>query len=358
MINITYRENYLRAAKLSYPKFVPVYINIFRPLWNIYGDKLKDVLRKYPMLFHNQNLDAVRYSDVEGTPFIDKYTTDAFGCVWRTRVEGYIGEVVRHPLDDWGKFDNFKLPDPELGVPTENGEPQPIIPWDKIFRMLRKAKERNQPIIASMWQHFFFLRLIYLRGFNNIIMDMYRRHEKLYKLIDMLTDYYISLIRIYKKGFNPIDIFAFADDLGAEDKPLISPRMFKEFIYPSYKKIYSEAKTDGSLVFLHSDGRTAELWDLLLDTGIDILYVQDKPNGLENILKLKERTCIFLDINRRLLAFGTPEEVSNYIKHVFELFKDPRGGFIIKLEFHPPAKLDTIDEALKTLNELVWFETT
>ncbi len=353
--SINFRDEYLKAAKFSYPKFMPTTISIFYPVWNIYRDSLKNIVVKYPLFFNWINIPE-HYSGVSGIPFTDMYRVDVFGCIWRTRIEGYIGEVVKHPLSEFSKLLEFRLPDPSVGVPTESGLPKPIVPWDEVFSGMEKAREKGLPVVAWLPHGFLFLRLIYLMGFSNLFIAMYKRDERLYRLIEMLTDYYIELIEIYRRGFSYIDVFSFGDDLGGEDRPLINPRLFAEYIGSAYRKIFSKAKSSGALIRLHTDGRVVELWNQLLDVGVDILNIQDKPNTIENIARLRGRVCIDLDINRRLLAFGSPEEVGRYIKNVVEVFRDPKGGFMLYLEFHPPAKLESIEEVAKVLQESIWLK--
>jgi len=349
--NLNLRDNYLRAARFSYPRFIPTLISIFRPVWSLYRERLKNIVVKHPIFFCGGSIEE--YEHQYETSLIDRYKVDAFGCVWRTRIDGYIGEVIKHPLGSWGDLEDFKLPDPHIGVPTESGEPKTVVPWDEIFSNMERARERGLPVVAWLPHGFLFLRLLYLRGFRNLAIDMYKRIDKLYKLIDMLADYYIELVRIYRTGFSGIDVFYFGDDLGAEDRPLISPAQFKEFLYPAYIKLFNEVKAGGSLVRLHSDGRIVELWNLILGTGVDILNIQDRPNRIENIVKLKNRVCIDLDIDRRLLAFGSPSEVEDYLRNVINVFRDPRGGFMIEREFHPPSKIETIECAIEMLQKIV-----
>jgi hypothetical protein len=357
---VSRRDVYLRVARFGFPRAMLATIAPFYPVWNIYRERLEDIAKRYPELFPYYNPKDVIYIDPPGIPYTDIVKVDAFGCVWRSKVVGYIGEVVKHPLDDWSKFRDFKLPDPEAGVPTESGEvnyltrqgiAKAIVPWNEIFESMEKARERGDIVSAWLPHGFLFLRLIYLRGWTNLFIDMYRKRNELYQLIDTLTNYYLEIVKIYKRNINKIDIFTFGDDLGGTDRSLIRPTHLKEFIYPAYRKIFQEAKSSGALVYLHTDGCTVELWDQLIDSGVDVLNIQDRPNGLENILKLKGRIAINLDIDRQLLAYGKPSEVKEYVSKVMNLFKDPRGGFMIYCEIHPPANLESIEELAKTIIE-------
>jgi len=348
-----YRENFLRAATFSEPEYIPCRIYIFWPVWNIYREKLLKTAKRYPHIFGSV---PDRFDEGEpGIPLVDEYKQDAFGCVWRTRIKGYIGEVVKHPLNDWSNFENFRLPDPEAGLPTESGEPTAIIPWDKVFSELEKARERGELVVASLPHGFLLQRLYYLRSLPKLLVDMYRGDPRLERLIDMLTDYWISIIRIYKRNLSRIDVFSFGDDLGAQKGPMIRLEHFKRYILPSYRKIFSEARSAGALIRLHTDGDIMALSDLLMETDVNILNIQDRVNGIDRIAeKFKGKICVDLDIDRQhLIPYGKPNEIKEYIKNVVEALNTPKGGLMLYAEVHPPTPLENIIALAEAFNEIM-----
>ena len=87
--------------------------------------------------------------------------------------------------------------------------------------------------------------------------------------------------------------------MGTQTRMPINPTAFKEFIYPSYRKIFQRVRNVGTHVYFHSDGHVVEVMDQLISTGISILNIQDKVNGLENIKSLcKGKVCVEVDIDR------------------------------------------------------------
>jgi len=82
------------------------------------------------------------------------------------------GVVVKHPLSDWNNLKNFKLLDPEDGVPTES---RGLIPWNKIYDNLEKSYKSGSLVIALMPHVFFFQRLYYLRGYTNLLKDFIKK---------------------------------------------------------------------------------------------------------------------------------------------------------------------------------------
>jgi len=55
----------------------------------------------------------------------------------------------------------------------------------------------------------------------------------------------------------------------------ISPRTFRELIFPAYRRIFGCLRGCGIHVYLHSDGHVVEILDQLVEAGVSILNVQD-----------------------------------------------------------------------------------
>ena len=80
---------------------------------------------------------ALRNYDNFGGLYAEGNHVDNWGCVWKNIRKGLDSIVVEHPLDDWSKFDDY-VP------PTSGGLPH----------------------------GFMYMRLYYLRGFENFMMDL------------------------------------------------------------------------------------------------------------------------------------------------------------------------------------------
>ena len=350
---LTRRENYLRAADFRRPEYIPAVVNIFWPVWNTYREELERIARSYALLFPDYGRYAVHYEEKRGVIYVDEFYRDPFGCIWRFRIKGYQGQVVGHPLDDWRKLRDYSFPDPDDGLPVEGGG---LRPWEEVFEEMDRAKEAGELVVAPMPHGFFFQRLYYLRGFRNLMRDFILKPPEIYELVEALTEYNLGLVDKLLE-FSGIDVFYFGDDLGAQSGVAVSPRIFEEFIYPAYKRIFSRAKASGARIRLHTDGRVIEVIDQLIKAGVDILNVQDRVNGLENLKSACwGRVCIDLDLDRQvLIPFCTPQEIKDYIRHVVETLGSRRGGLMLYAEVHPPTPLENIKALAEALMENIWL---
>ncbi len=273
------------------------------------------------------------------------------GCKWTFLVSGLQGQVIEHPLDDWSKLNSLRWPDPEAGIPTESG---PIISWGRIEAMVRSARERDYPVIIGMPHGFLFQRLYYLRGFRNLMLDFIKKPSSLYELIDRLTEYYLELVRKAVR-LNP-DIIAFGDDLGTQDRLTVSPRAFREFILPAYKRIFGFVRSAGVHVYLHSDGHIMEIMDDLIGAGISVINPQVRVNGLDNLKAYKGRVCIDADVDRQVvLPFGTPRDVEEHIREIVLELGSRKGGLGLIAGVYPDVPLQNIEALCQAMEKYMCY---
>lgn len=81
-----------------------------------------------------------------------------------------------------------------------------------------------------------------------------------------------------------IDIIEIEDDLGMQDRLMVSPQCYREMIKPFHKRLVSHLKSrkPGLKVLMHSDGSIHEIIPDLIEAGVDILNpVQVNCKGME-----------------------------------------------------------------------------
>jgi hypothetical protein len=352
--SLSWRENYLRSVEFRGPEYIPCRITVMWPLWNTYRERLEEVALKHPLVFPGFKPGSVKYGGKPGILRANRTLVDPFGCVWSFNIEGFQGQVVHHPLKSWEDFKKYEMPDPEDGVPVEGAE-KPV-PWNAVFSSLDKARSEGNLVIAGMPHGFFFQRLYYLRGFTNLMRDFIQKPPQIYELIERLTEFNLKLVDKFLSS-GRIDVFYFGDDLGTQTRMPISPRTFREFIFPSYAKIFQKIRSLGIHVYLHTDGHVVEVLDQLIEAGADVLNIQDRVNGLDNIASMcKGRVCIDLDIDRQyLVPFGRADDIRGYIKRVVELLAMKKGGLMLEAEIHPPTPLENIEAVAKAMEEFMWL---
>jgi len=143
----------------------------------------------------------------------------------------------------------------------------------------------------------------------------------LHKYVDTLKDY--------------IQVIGFADDLGTQEGPQISPQLFKDVYKHRYEELFGYVKKHSKMfVLLHSDGAISPLLkDLLIDAGLDAINpVQSTCKGM-NPERLKKDFGEQLTFwgggadTQGILPYAKPEKVAKHVEKLVSIFS-PGGGYV------------------------------
>lgn len=350
---LTHRENVLRNARFQGPEWIPISIGISNASWDQWRHEMEAVALRYPEFFpyvHPGWRDHDHFdfgpAHTKGVPF-----TDAWGCTWVTAVNGLEGVVTNAPLADWDAFETYQLPDPNKVA--DRGP----VDWAAIERSCRAAREAGHLTAGGTAHGFLFLRLQYLRGFENLMLDMAAGEPRLQRLIDKIVAHTAVIVGNYLRI--GVDIMEFADDLGTQTATLIGPTHFRRWIQPAYTRVMAPCKAAGVLVGFHSDGYTLDILEDLVAAGVGIVNPQDLCNGIDNLARtIKGKACIRLDIDRqRIIPFGTRQEIHDHIEEAVRKLGDPRGGLELVCGIYPPTPPENVDalcEAFRKFRTYWW----
>jgi uroporphyrinogen decarboxylase len=110
-----------------------------------------------------------------------------------------------------------------------------------------------------------------LRGFEDILMDLYINPELANRIFDMTFRYHLEVSKnMARKG---VDMIWLGDDFGSQKGLLINPEKWNEIFKPYYQQLCREVKQinrDIKIAF-HSDGCVYDIIPGLIDAGIDVL---------------------------------------------------------------------------------------
>jgi uroporphyrinogen decarboxylase len=262
---MTERENYLRAARFERPDHIPAVFHINDSCYQSYPqDQLFELMETHRTLFPGFVRPAGKYvPEFLVTAKKDKPYTDDFGCLWETATDGIAGTVTMHPLSDWGRLEDYRMPDPEISMGLGP------INWDDVSCFAAGIKTKGGPVPGGLRHGHTFLQLCDIRGYQNIIYDMADDDRRLQKLIYMIEEFNLHMVNRYLEA-GP-DVMSYPDDLGMQNGPMLSLQHFKKYIKPSYLRIMRPAREKNLLVHMHSDGDIRSLADDIADCGVDII---------------------------------------------------------------------------------------
>ena len=161
-----------------------------------------------------------------------------------------------------------------------------------------------------------------------------------------------------------IDVICFGDDLGTQNSPQISPRMYREFFKPRHAILWGRAKQLANVkVMLHCCGAVRPLLRDLIEAGLDAINpVQISCRGME-AEGLKRDFGTDLTFwgggcdTQRVLPNGTPAEVREHTLHQCEVLA-PGGGFVFQQVHNimanvPPENILAMYHAVQDFNARV-----
>jgi len=318
---MSHRENWLRAIEFRGPEWIPCGVGFAPITWKKHGPRLEEVMLAHPKLFPGHRAGTACFYDEmpvvyrQGEDFRDNW-----GCVWRNIQEGLEGMVVEHPLADWDALDTYSPPD--VATKTERGD----MDWEQARKNTEAARAAGH--LTGGNGERLFDRLYFLRGFENLMMDFATDDPRLPKLIDMLTEYELSLVgRWLDIG---VDVMGFHTDIGTQNALMISPEKFRRYVKPMFMTLFQRCRQAGTHVALSSDGHLLEIVDDLIECGVSMHDPQLRANTLEGIAKhYKGRMCVTVDLDRQSFPFATPAELRDQIARVVDAMWSPEGGLML-----------------------------
>lgn len=200
----------------------------------------------------------------------------------------------------------------------------------------RQLAEQNEyAIMATPWLLFPFERAHAMQGMDVFLLNLAMYPEFAKVLLHKITEVCKSLMGPFLEELGDnVDIIKIGDDLGTQDRLLISPRMYREILKPLHSDFiqFIKARTKAK-IFFHTDGDVFALIDDFIEIGVDILNpIQTSAGKMSDLEGLKKRYgknivfCGGIDTHRTL-PFGTPEEVRQEVRRVMQIL-GPGGGYM------------------------------
>lgn len=200
----------------------------------------------------------------------------------------------------------------------------------------------------------------YMRGLENLFIDMIDQPEILEAIIDRTLEFWLGWFRLFLDEVGDVvDVIMIGDDLAGQNGPLFPPRIYRSIVKPRHKRLvqYIKSRTKAK-IWYHSCGSLGEYIPDLLDNGIDILNpVQISARDMEpgKLKKTYGDKLVFwgggID-SQHVLPGATPEEVREHVRVNMEAFK-PGGGYVfnnvhnIQADIPPENVLALFDAALE-----------
>jgi uroporphyrinogen decarboxylase len=237
---------------------------------------------------------------------------DVFGVVWDRSIDKDIGNVEGCLLSE-PTLEHYTFPDP-LDRRFFADIPESIDQYGDRFRVFQ--------IGFSLYE-----RAWTLRGMQNLLMDFRDYPKFVRELLNTIADYNIAQVKEALKY--DIDAVYYGDDWGQQRGLQMGPKLWREFIYPVLERMVRAVREGGKYVLLHSCGDVDELFNDLIDMGVNCFNpfqpeVMDVPALLQ---KYRGRLIFHGGLStQKTLPYGTIEQVRAETRRLLQMGQE--GGYI------------------------------
>jgi uroporphyrinogen decarboxylase len=230
----------------------------------------------------------------------DRYV-DEWGVTYRVSEEA-VDHPIRGPIATLEDLRAYTPPDPD--APDRMGD---------LPKYVRRFKGKRAVLFhhraAFMWS-------AYLMGLDTLLMGMMIEPELVEAVMDVVLETNIAIVRrAIRTG---AELIVLGDDYASNTGPLMSPKLFAQFILPRLQKMVDAIHEEGAYCCKHSDGNLWPILDMIVGTGVDALNPIEPVAGMD-IAEVKRKfgaqVCLIGNVDcSHLLSFGTPDEVRQAVR--------------------------------------------
>jgi len=332
----TPREIVRRCLEFEYPVRIP------REMWAIpyayihYRDAIDEVRRRFPSDFGGPGSVYRPSPRVRGEQYGVGTYVDEWGCVFVNIQEGVHGEVKDPILRDLADWRTMK-------PPCETLPDDRIAARDSVNRDCA-ASDRfmKGSCCPRPWE-----RLQFLRGTENAMVDVMEAGRDLRGLLRLMHEFYLEEFEFFAK--TDVDAVSFMDDWGSQTQLLIPPTVWRELFKPMYRDYCEIAHANNKFVFMHTDGHVSEIYDDLVEIGVDAVNSQLFCMDMSDLARrVKGKITFWGEIDRQHIMPAKDQQVArDAVRKVARHLYDPAGGVIAQFELSPgsnPANATVVFE--------------
>lgn len=250
--------------------------------------------------------------------------TDEWGCMFENISYGIMGEVKQPLLDDYAKLDDAVQP------PTELLTVDPVATRDYY-------QKTDKFTFASGWARTF-ERMQFIRGTENLMYDIAEDSPGFHELLKRVHGFYRAQFEVWAK--HDVDGLVIMDDWGSQRSLLIHPEQWRRIFKPIYAEYGAIARGSGKLLFMHSDGCIVDIYEDLIDCGVNCINSQLFCMNIEEIgQRFAGRLAFWGEIDRQhVIPFGSVADCRAAVRRVHKnLWRN--GGCVAQFELVPGAPL-------------------
>ena len=358
MAALTSRERVVRALNHQETDRVPIDIGGISNLTTLHRDAYKN-LKNYLNYEHETVLTSMLSQSVLPDEFLRKrfkadcypiYTTgpsklelqihtendgstwykDEWGIKWKCPQDGLYYDPVEPPLKDCtlGDIENYPWPDPKdtarlTGIKEKAKD---------VYENTDYCLVMNGPLYGGIY-----VPCQWLMGYEDFFIKMIAEPAVVEAMLEKVVEYHLGQWELILNEVGKyVQVAVMSDDLGTQQHPIMSPKMYRQFIKPLQAKVaaFIKSRADVKIVY-HCDGAIRDFLPDFIDVGFDAWNpIQVSANGMDDTAWLKkeygDKLCFWGGScdSQNILSRKTPQEIRAEVqRRVNDLA--PGGGLVL-----------------------------
>jgi uroporphyrinogen decarboxylase len=203
--------------------------------------------------------------------------------------------------------------------------------WDDY---VRKVMDRDCPLRApSTWGgnslNSFYGQMRDWMGTERACTIFLDEPQLAHDILDFIADFIIETLHPALDAVQP-DYFIWFEDYAYKGGPLISPKIFKTFLLPPYRRVNDFLRAHGiDVIFQDSDGNPSILFPLMIEAGINGHWPLEAASGMDPVKVRKQYghdLRLIGGIDKRMLAQDKQAIEAELYAKLPPLLED--GGYI------------------------------
>jgi len=332
---LTPRENIVKAMRRQEPQWIPFNIEFTPPVQKVFEEKTgaKDPAEYYQLDFRVARSGKFEVDTSIFLPYFSKEDgvtaetpIDIFG-VASLRGSMYHFTKMVHPMAHLSKPQEIEeYPWPDVDAPRRQKE---------VARQIKAIHDRGLAAVPDMACIDIFERSWYMRGMQQLFIDMQTNPEFAEALLDKVTDMNATMAAAAARG--GADFLKTGDDVATQRGMMMAPDFWRKWFKGRLAKVFKAAKDENPeiLTWYHSDGDCRAIIPDLIEIGLDILNPV-QPECMDPVALKKEygdRLSFWGTIGTQTtMPFAAPDEVKAAVKRIIETVG--RGGGLLLAPTH------------------------
>ena len=247
----------------------------------------------------------------------------------RMSMDQYIDFPV-HTMEDWLQIKKrFEPSSPQRYEP--NWQQLRVLGW----------RNRQHPLIFAPngGTVGFYWAARELMGTEGLSYAWYDHPALLHDMMESHADFLVEAIRPVL-AHTSVEYVCLNEDMSMKTGPLLSPRTYREFIFPRLKRVIEYYKAHGvRYVAIDTDGNPEALIPLLLDAGVDVIWPLERAADQDPVRlrrKYGQSLRLWGGVDKRVLAQG-PQAIDAHLRALSPLIEE--GGFIPSVDHTVPPDI-------------------